>query len=52
MQATLILKVIKTLYPLFRPILVQAIDDPSKQWDDVFMQVLDKMLFYKKEDSS
>ena len=34
-------------YRIFRPILVAAIDDPEKEWDDFLMGLMDKLFNYE-----
>lgn len=37
----LIIMILKGLYPILRPILFDAIDNPNYQWDDYLMKMLD-----------
>jgi hypothetical protein len=44
MHPTIIVTIVKKLYPIMRPILFKAINDPNSEWDDLLMDILDKIL--------
>jgi len=47
MKASIIVYMIKTLYGAgLRDLLVQAINDPEKKWDDAIVCALDALLGY------
>lgn len=49
MKAAIIVHMIKVLYGAgLRELLVQAINDPKKGWDDAIIAALDALLGYNK----
>jgi len=36
-------------YGMFRGILLAAVDDPDKDWDDFLMGIMDRLFNYKAE---
>ena len=51
MKASIIVYMIKTLYGAgLRDLLVQAINDPQKGWDDAVVAALDALLGYNGEE--
>jgi len=50
MKAAIIVHMVKTLYNAgLRDLLVQAINDPQKGWDDAVIATLDALLGYNGE---
>lgn len=43
-----IMSILSMLYTKMRPILLNAVDDPDSEWDDLLMNIIDK-IFLKEE---
>lgn len=45
-----LLMILKTAYRfLLRPLVLKAIDDPNETWDNVVMEMLDRLFDYTEE---
>jgi len=47
MKSKAALALLEQLYPLLRPILFNAINDPKVEWDDIAMMIADRLFNYK-----
>ena len=47
--ANIILTILKAIYPMMRPILKKAVNDPDQEWDDLLMSILDKVLGHEED---
>lgn len=43
MSPNIAFTILKKLYPIMRPILFKAINDPNTEWDDLLMTIFDKI---------
>ena len=41
MSPNVVEKVLFALWPMIRPVLVKAVDDPDSEWDDYLLSILD-----------
>jgi hypothetical protein len=49
MQIAVIYKILCMIYAqLLRPLIKKAVDDPNEQWDDMLMEIIDKLFDYKE----
>jgi hypothetical protein len=50
MKPTLLYAILKQIYPMMRPMLYDAIDNPNYEWDDLVMSIVDRIFLYDAED--
>ena len=49
MQITGLLMIMKAVYQhLIRPLVKKAVDDPDENWDEMVMEILDRLFDYKE----
>lgn len=46
MKAKLIVNVLQKIYPIIRPVLMKAVDDPNVEWDNMLMDIVDRIFAY------
>jgi len=42
-----IVNILQNIYPIMRPILLKAVNNPDQTWDDYLMELCDKIFDYK-----
>lgn len=44
MKRELMIQLLKAMYPIVRPQLAKAVDDPDSEWDEFMLEILDRIV--------